>query len=402
MSEMGIDDLDFAPCGYLSFRDDGVISVINQTLIEWLGYSDKDELRGKSVETIFPIAGRIFYQTHFYPLLKLHEKAEEIFFTLKGKDKQELPVICNARRKMAKDIVLNHCIFVPAVLRGKYEQELLTARRVAEDALSKNNELVATKVRLEKHSFDLDRRLGELKQMNEDLVQFGKVVSHDLQEPIRKIALFADKIALENNAILAKATLEQLRKINRECFQLRQLASNLERFISLNLQSELKGKVDLNQILKTALSKAKETLSGIDLGFMTDPLPEIYGYANQLEMLFFQIISNSIHFRDDNRVLEIRVTQSLYKQNVYRQMDGYYKYVEFIKITISDNGKGIGNKKGKDLFTIQKKAAVNSLGLTFGLAFCKKVVDNHHGVIFIDPGETIGTVINISLPVEHS
>ena len=402
MGEMGVDDLDLAPCGYLSFRDDGVISEINQTLIGWLGYIDKKELRGKSIETIFPIAGRIFYQTHFYPLLKLHKKAEEIFFSLKGKDARELPVICNARSRVVNDIVLNYCIFVPAVQRSKYEQELLTARRLAEEALSMNNELVTTKIRLEKHSFDLDRRLGELKQMNGDLVQFGKIISHDLQEPIRKIALFTDKIVHENVAFLDKDTLGQLKKINRECFQLRQLAFNLERFISLNSPSELKERIDLNQILKNSLTKAKEGAPGVEIHFIADPLPEIYGYTNQLEILFFQLITNSIQFRDTSRTLEIHVKQSLFRQNVYRQIDGYYKYVEFIKITILDNGRGIANKKGKDLFTIQKKNDGDSLRLTFGLAFCKKVVDNHHGLIAIDFDEGAGVAVNISLPVDHA
>ena len=62
--------LDTAPCGYLSFTDDGVIRASNTTLLGWLGYSMGD-LNGQSVETLLPVASRIFYQTHFFPLLKI-------------------------------------------------------------------------------------------------------------------------------------------------------------------------------------------------------------------------------------------------------------------------------------------------------------------------------------------
>jgi sigma-B regulation protein RsbU (phosphoserine phosphatase) len=69
--------LNTAPCGFLSFADDGTITTVNATLLGMLGY-ERDELTGRGIETILTIGSRIFYQTHFFPLVRLHGSAEEI------------------------------------------------------------------------------------------------------------------------------------------------------------------------------------------------------------------------------------------------------------------------------------------------------------------------------------
>ena len=89
--------LNNAPCGFLVFADDGSIIEANATLIDSLGY-ERGELLKLHVEKIFSVAGRIFYQTHFFPLLKLQERADEIFMTFMTTDKQEIPVLLNAQR----------------------------------------------------------------------------------------------------------------------------------------------------------------------------------------------------------------------------------------------------------------------------------------------------------------
>ena len=79
--------LDAAPCGFVSFADDGTIRATNATLLEMLGFT-RDELVGRHVETILNVGTRIFYQTHFFPLLRLHGRAEEIFLLLRPKDRR--------------------------------------------------------------------------------------------------------------------------------------------------------------------------------------------------------------------------------------------------------------------------------------------------------------------------
>ncbi|MDP5016420.1 MAG: PAS domain S-box protein, partial [Dolichospermum sp.] len=125
--------LNTAPCGFLSFTDDGTIVMVNATLLELLG-QELDELWGKKIELILPIASRIFYQTHFFPLLKMHGKAEEIYFSLKSKQGNHIPVLVNGMRREKAGSFINECIFIPIHQRIQYEDEILKAKKVAEAA----------------------------------------------------------------------------------------------------------------------------------------------------------------------------------------------------------------------------------------------------------------------------
>ena len=395
---MIVDDLDTAPCGYLCFADTGVIIKVNKTLITLLGYAAAEQLVGRNVESIFTIATRIFYQTHFFPMLRLQGKADELFFTLKGADKQEHPFICNAVRKSEGDVAANHCIFVPAIQRSMYEQQLLKARQDAEAALSQNRDLLAAKEELEKHSFLLDRRLVELSRMNEDILQFGSLISHDLQEPIRKIAVFIDRLTHENKAGFDPATIDRLNKIKSECLHLRRLTFNLERFISLSTHDEPLGKVDLNICVQAALLTARKANLPNELNFTVGELPTIQGYRRELELLFSQVFANSLQNRDAKRPLNIRVECSRYQENMYKRVQNRYRYVDFVKILIIDNGKGFSKGEAESFFNIQRRLEKVSRELSFGLAFCKKVVDNHFGAISIEPLDCGGAVVSISLP----
>lgn len=104
--------LNHAPCGFLSFTDDKAIAMVNDTLLKLLGY-EIQELQGKSMNSILPIAGRIFCQTHFFPLLNLYGKAEEIYFSLRSKQGVDIPMLVNAVRRQDQDQCFNDCIFIP-------------------------------------------------------------------------------------------------------------------------------------------------------------------------------------------------------------------------------------------------------------------------------------------------
>ncbi|HEY9881924.1 MAG TPA: diguanylate cyclase [Leptolyngbyaceae cyanobacterium] len=126
--------LDTAPCGFLSFSDDGTIVLINATLLELLGMA-LNEVCGRKIECLLPIASRIFYQTHFFPLLKLHGKAEEVYFSLRSKQGESIPMLVNGTRKEKAGEFVNDCIFIPIKQRIQYEDEILKAKKTAEAAI---------------------------------------------------------------------------------------------------------------------------------------------------------------------------------------------------------------------------------------------------------------------------
>lgn len=130
-----IDDLlNTAPCGFLSLGDDSTILTANLTLLELLEYQ-LDELQGQKIELILPVGSRVFYRTHFFPVLKMHGKAEEIYFSLRTKQGKDIPMLINAVRQSDQKSSVNNCIFVPISKRINYEDNLLKAKRITETAI---------------------------------------------------------------------------------------------------------------------------------------------------------------------------------------------------------------------------------------------------------------------------
>lgn len=393
-------DLDTLPCGFIIFTDTAIIQSVNETLIQLLGYSQKAELENKNIETIFTLATCLFNQTHFQPLLHLQGKASEIFLTLKCKDGRTIPVICNATRKLGDGTAMYHCIFLPIEERGKYEQELIQARKQAQDALNENQELIAAKKELEAYRIDLDHRISHLSQVNEDMGQFSKVASHDLQEPIRKIAVWSDKMIVQGRDNLSEDTLKILRNIHKECRRLRMLAMKLEKYIGLNKPADTLTALDLNDIIRNEFEAAatQSGQTGITLNAAT--LTVVEGYQTQIKQLFYALFENLIRFRAPSQPLTIRITGQIEKTNSYQSTREQYRYIDTLKISLETNdGKGAGSKEF--VYLMNKKAFIESVELDFGFASCRKIVSNHYGSISAATENEYTTKVTLFLPLRQ-
>jgi len=146
MLEEDLEDLfENAPGGYVSARPNGRIIRVNQTLAAWLGRG-LDELVGKRFQDLLNVAGKIYYETHFAPLLRMQGFFNEVAFDLVAKNGRALPVLVNAveRRDEAGQVRFIRITIFNASDRRRYERELLEARHVAEAASSAMRELNQT------------------------------------------------------------------------------------------------------------------------------------------------------------------------------------------------------------------------------------------------------------------
>lgn len=125
--------LNTAPCGFFTFTDDGTVEEVNQTLADMLGYT-RDEIAGGQVEKLLPPGGRIFYHTYLLPLLKMERGADEIYVALRTKSGDEIPVLLNAVRNERDQGAVNECVCLRMTRRHEYEDQLLQARRLAEES----------------------------------------------------------------------------------------------------------------------------------------------------------------------------------------------------------------------------------------------------------------------------
>lgn len=392
--------LKYAPCGFLSFRDDGTIIAVNQTLKEILGYSEEN-LEGRSFESLLTVASRIFYNTHFFPLIRLHSKADEIFLTLLGKNKTDVPVLSNSVRRLMDGVYENHCVFIPVYQRKKFEEEIINAKRLAEETLKRNEALTSLKEKLENNSSELDKQITKLLAVNENLVEFNKIISHDFQEPIRKIQIFTDLILVDEGINLNVKSKNTLEKIHKAAERLRQLTLALEQFVKIESEKNF-STVDLNDMLYAAKDKLQSESQLEEFDLINEGLPVIKGYPAQLAVLFFHLLNNAYKYRDPSRRLVITVRSVAVQENVFRSTKDRYKFVEYTKILVSDNGIGFENQYSAYVFEMLKKIDAQSKGVGLGLPLSKKIVENHSGTISIHSEKGKGTEVRILLPIDFS
>ncbi|MEV4460730.1 SpoIIE family protein phosphatase [Microbispora sp. NPDC049633] len=143
LAEEDVEDLyEHAPCGHLSTLPDGTIVRVNRTLLELTGYDPGALTGGMRIQNLLAVGDRIFYETHFAPLLAMQSVVREIAVDVRRADGTRLPVLLNA--VMRDDPrVIRFCVFA-ATDRREYERELLRARQRAERSEAEARELART------------------------------------------------------------------------------------------------------------------------------------------------------------------------------------------------------------------------------------------------------------------
>lgn len=391
------DRLDALPCGVLAFDDSGRILQVNRMLATLVGY-EAHELIGASIDTILSVASRIFYNTHFFPLVRLYSKADEIFLTLIRRDRTDIPVLTNTVRRLDSGAYENVMALIPVFQRRKYEDEILNAKRAAEDALKENRELQALSQALEHRTQELEKQNQRILSVNQDIVQFSRIISHDLQEPIRKIKLFSSVLASAVDDHWKERGVSALGKIEISAERLRKLTAGLREYVNVDMGESHKT-VDLDELFSVALEKVKGDREFDGFKVIKEKLPSIEGYPTQLELLFYHLLDNSVQFRRPEEKLVITVTHTLLEENLYRHTPDRYKFVEHVRIIFSDNGIGFDDQYKDYVFDLVKKVHMGGKGLGIGLALIKKVIDNHRGTIRLESEYGKGTHVILVLPI---
>jgi len=380
------------PCGIFCFADDGNVVEVNDTLCSILHYSPAD-LRGSNVEKIFTLSTRIFFQTHLFPLVKMRGHAEEIFLTMLSSKAEHLPVLLNAKRITIQEEMITCCAFIIVPNRKKFEDELVSSRNTAQKALRENTELIQAKEELFKHTEKLEHQMQLVARQNHELKQFSHVVTHNLKEPLRKTSIYASKL----QADIKSPNLEKLIRSNE---QMKTVLGGLQQYVWLNEKSNRFSILSLKTIIENAVKQlAVETDSG-SFELTVEKTDQLEGDEEQLQLMFYHILSNAVKFRNGEKA-SIRIHSDILKQNKFRSLGDKYKYEDFVRIQVTDNGMGFESIYKEGIFELFKKMHYSS-GQGVGLALCKKIAENHHGFIEAESKVNLYTTIIIWLPVKQS
>lgn len=238
----------------------------------------------------------------------------------------------------------------------------------------------------EKEAEQQEIRSRQLSVRNEELEQFAYVASHDLKEPLRTIKSFSEIIKGRYADRLDDSARKYLGFISQAASRMDNVIKALLDYSRIGRESELKT-VNCNHIVHSVLRDLSALIKEADACFGFDTLPVVNGYQTELRMLFQNLISNAIKFRDEKRKLFIQISAAK-KSN----------YWEFC---IEDNGIGIDSDYHEKIFAIFQRLHANDEfeGTGIGLAHCKKIIDLHNGKIWVESTPDKGSKFYFTIPL---
>jgi signal transduction histidine kinase len=284
---------------------------------------------------------------------------------------------------------------VRRVANGDYEHEISGGgppelARLARDvnAMRKQiaadlTEVQAARARVEEANQLLETQAEELTRSNRDLEQFAYVASHDLQEPLRKVASFCQLLQRRYAGQLDERADQYIYFAVDGAQRMQRLINDLLAFSRIGRVTTGFVDVDLNRVVDDVIAQRSPAGGRITRG----DLPTVRGEEPLLTALLTNLIGNAVKFRKPDSRIEIHVDAA-------RAGDEW-------EVSVRDNGIGIGPEFAEKVFVIfqrlHSKEAYPGTGI--GLAICKKIVEYHGGRIWVDTDHEDGTLIRFTLPV---
>src|ERR1700744_594199 len=239
----------------------------------------------------------------------------------------------------------------------------------------------------------LDEQAVELRRSNAELEQFAYVASHDLQEPLRKVASFCQLLEKRYGDQLDGRGIEYIGFAVDGAKRMQVLINDLLSFSRVGRMGAMEREVDLDATLDAGLANLATALeeSGAEIVRPEQPLPQIVGDRMLLTMLWQNLIGNAVKFRRPDSAPRI----------VIDCRQGSDERAGQWLLSVSDNGIGIAAEFADKVFVIFQRlhGREQYTGTGVGLALCKKIVEHHGGAIWLDTSYTDGTRLEFTLPI---
>jgi light-regulated signal transduction histidine kinase (bacteriophytochrome) len=253
-------------------------------------------------------------------------------------------------------------------------------------------ELIESKERINEYNRTLEQkvkdRTKELEKLNAELISFVYIVSHDLQEPLRKVSIFGDRLKLKYSSMLDKQGKDYIERMQKSSRRMQSLINDLLDYSRVTTQSEPFTQVNLNNIVKNVLYDLEVLIEKTNAKVKIEKLPVVSAISIQMHHLFQNLISNAIKFHKPDIIPIIKIYEKKIEKN------------NFYTIIVEDNGIGIDKDYYDKIFGVFKRLHSKDQyeGSGIGLAICKKIVDRHGGNIYISSEKGKGSTFSISLP----
>ena len=275
------------------------------------------------------------------------------------------------------------------------EQKLIAINRNLEYEIK---ERIASEERVNKLNYQLLENINNLEIANKDLDRFAFMASHDLQEPLRKIRTFGDRLISKYGDALEGDGKLYLSRIQTAAERLQRLINDILTFSKVSVEREHFVYTELNDIYKSAVAELDELIREKNARIECKNLPGITLNPGLIQPLFLNLIGNSLKYakKDVPPVIKIHT------ENVTISANGDMEPRNFCRIYFQDNGIGFDPQFSEHIFGMFQRLHVQSEfeGTGIGLALCKKIVEQHHGFISASGIPNEGATFIVSLPYD--
>jgi signal transduction histidine kinase len=353
------------PCGFICFDDDGMILATNRTLDQMLEYDD-GSLRGRRIDDILAAGGKIYYQTHFFPSLKLQGRMQEIYLKMRTRSGRTLPVLSNAVRHTSTTAAARtECVFMRMTQREQYEDEILRAKQAAEMA-------------------------------NDARAKFVSMMSHELRTPLQSILGYAELLESETSGKLTQTQTEDVRSIKSAAEGLARLLTDILNFarVESGQTSFQLTRVRVRDAVSRAEALLRLRIEAAGLSYIQPDIPaeaSVQADDYRLQQILLNVLTNALKFTSPGGEISVWC----------RRRDG------FVLINVSDTGCGIAEQDMDKIFApfVQLKRVSldeRSPGVGLGLAISRDLARAMRGDLTVTSQPGKGSTFTIQLPAAET
>lgn len=329
---------DTAPVGYITLNPSGMITDVNNTMVELTGFTKSYMNQGSFTLLVSPKSKNMYYST--------------ITDAIKTIEKQTVELELNKKDNTTFDAITEF-VFTPEDKQIKLTITDITKRKRAEDRLKET--------------------IKELEDSNHELESFAYITSHDLQEPLRTIASYAQLIERRYKGKLDQDADEFMEFMVNGAARMKEMIQGLLDYSRVGTRGEKFKEFNAEEALNNALSNLQSSIKENNAEITYDKLPVIYGDKWQITSIFLNLISNALKFCCKKGVKpKVHISAS-------KEDDEYV-------FSVHDNGIGLDKEYSDQIFEVFKRLHTidEYHGVGIGLAIVKRIVDRHGGRVWVE------------------
>lgn len=268
-------------------------------------------------------------------------------------------------------------------------------------AINKNlaeevRERKASEEKVKELNYQLLENIARLESTNKELDRVVFMASHDLQEPLRKMMIFSDRLYTRCADLLDAEGKSDITRLQTEAVRMRKLIEDILTFSKMSVETSSMVHCDMNLLLGEVLANIEDHVMEKNAKIIVEELPHLYVNPGLIRPLFYNLISNALKYSkpDVKPVIIIRAQLNIVEED---SVTGN----TYCRIFIEDNGIGFEQQYSEQIFGMFKRLHDKNKyeGTGIGLAICKKIVEEHKGFISVISKVNEGSTFIVSFPV---